>query len=179
MVRLLLGIALMAVFVRAWGQDPMQYGRAYIAEGDYAAAAQSYGVAVRLNPFDPVAHNNLAVSKAANGDYQAAMDLLTRAVQLAPDRADIRQNLGNLRDWMDHYTGAAGVRAQVPSFTPPPARVLPDPPALWAMPRQTQAVPIRALPQPSAVSAGDDQQRIGASPSSRRSQMRCTGDSCK
>jgi tetratricopeptide (TPR) repeat protein len=113
-----------------------QYGRAYLAEGDNAAAAQSYSELVRLNPFDPVALNNMAVAKAAAEDYQSAAELLTRAVRLAPHRADIRENLSNLQSWQDSYSNVAlapatsattSARAQEPRA---PA-LLPQPPPLW------------------------------------------------
>lgn len=105
MSRLLYLVAVIYYCSAASAADLMQYGRAYLAEGDNAAAVQSYSEAVRLNPFDPVAHNNLAVAKAASGDYQSALDLLTRAVKLAPNRVDIRDNLSQLQSWMDRDGG--------------------------------------------------------------------------
>jgi tetratricopeptide (TPR) repeat protein len=105
--------------------DPMQYGRAYLAEGDNAAAVKSFAEAQRLNPADAAALNNLAVAKAAAGDYQAALDLLTRARKLAPNRADIKENLDKLQAWTRNY-GAAN--AGQPANVAAPA---PEPPALW------------------------------------------------
>lgn len=105
--------------------DPMQYGRAYLAEGDNAAAVKSFAEALRLNPADAAALNNLGVAKAAAGDYQAALDLLTRARKLAPTRADIKENLDQLLAWTRHYGAAnAGQTANLSALTP-------EPPALW------------------------------------------------
>ena len=49
--------------------------RAAYARGDNARASATLNEAVRLNPFDPVALNNLAVNYAAQGDYQNAIAL--------------------------------------------------------------------------------------------------------
>ena len=117
----------------AEAQDQMQYGRAYLAEGDNAAAVRSYSQALDLNPFDPVAHNNLAVAKAAQGDYQTALDLLQRAVQLAPKRADIRDNLYRLRTWMARGDGVRSQAIDKPIWRKP-TREFPGLPALWGSP---------------------------------------------
>jgi tetratricopeptide (TPR) repeat protein len=120
--------------------DLNQYGRAYLAEGDNKAAAQSYGELVRLNPFDPVALNNMAVAKAAAGDYQAAAELLARAVRLAPNRADIRDNLGNLQSWQDNYSNVALAATRPrPALQHAPA-LLPEPPPLWPEVRRSATV---------------------------------------
>lgn len=123
-------LALLFAAATAHAADEMQYGRAYLAEGDNAAAVRSYNAALQLNPFDPVAHNNLAVAKAAQGDYQSAMDLLQRAVQLAPKRADIRDNLDRLRDWMSRDDGV-GKALQSRAVKHKPAREFAELPPLW------------------------------------------------
>ncbi len=134
---LLLVLALPLVSLPSLGRDMMQYGRAYLAEGDNAAAVQSYSDLLRLNPFDPVALNNLAVAKAAAGDYRAAFDLLTRAVRLVPNRVDIRENLANLQKWMDSYSGVPNPMLERPRLVVPrPAAMLNEPPALWPAPRK-------------------------------------------
>ncbi|RJF92425.1 tetratricopeptide repeat protein [Noviherbaspirillum saxi] len=106
--------------------DPMQHGRAYVAEGEYPAAAKSYEEALRLNPNSAVVFNNLAVAKAAEGDYQSAIELLTRAQKLAPNRTDIRENLANLHEWIKRYGNASDASDSTMSAT------LQEPPALWA-----------------------------------------------
>lgn len=116
------------------GRDPMQYGRAYLAEGDNVASAQSYAEALRINPFDPVALNNLAVARAAGGDYQSARDLLVRAVRLAPGREDIRANMDSLHSWMESYNGVSLPANRLMLATPRRAAVLPEPPPLWSKP---------------------------------------------
>ncbi|MDD4977810.1 MAG: tetratricopeptide repeat protein [Gallionella sp.] len=130
MKSLVLTILALLLVGNAQAVDNMQYGRAYLAEGDNAAAVRSYSQAVDLNPFDPVAHNNLAVAKAAQGDYQAAMDLLQRAVKLAPKRTDIRDNMNRLRDWMRQDNGVRN-SAQVSPIWHKPTREFAELPPLW------------------------------------------------
>lgn len=143
--RLLTVLALSApAILSAQARDPLVYGRAYLAEGDNAAAIDSYQEARRVNPFDPVALNNLAVAKSAAGDYQSALDIFARALQLAPQRSDIQTNYDNLRRWLDNRTGLgnnqAGPNRQPLQFVPQQVDqqvsqpVWPEPPALWTAP---------------------------------------------
>lgn len=124
MMRRLLAILSFALAsdASAAAPDPMQYGRAYLAEGDYAAAVQSFADALRANPADPVALNNLAVAKAAAGDYLTALDYLTRAQKLAPADAVIRDNLAHLQQWAkDASDTGAATENRIPSNIEPPA----------------------------------------------------------
>jgi len=98
---LVLTLGLLPVILNAQTRDPSLYGRAYLAEGDNAGAIENYQEATKINPFDPVALNNLAVARAAAGDYQAALDLLVRANKLAPNRPDISENYRQLQSWMN------------------------------------------------------------------------------
>ncbi len=132
-------LLLLLFAANAYAVDSMQYGRAYLAEGDNAAAVRSYSQALDLNPFDPVAHNNLAVAKAAQGDYQGAMDLLQRAVKLAPQRADIRDNLNRLRDWMSHDNGVHNALQQQRPIWQRSTREFSDLPPLWGSVAATSA----------------------------------------
>lgn len=116
--------------------DLQQYGRAYLAEGDSAAAVQSYSELVRQNPFDPVALNNMAVAKAAAGDYQSALEMLQRAQRLAPQRLDIRDNLNQLQSWLQqNHTIAVTSKLPASRFVgSSAATILPEPPPLWSPP---------------------------------------------
>jgi len=104
--------------------DPMQYGRAFLAEGDNTAAVKSYAEALRLNPSDPVALNNMGVAKAAAGDAQAALEFFEKASKLAPHREDIQENLANVQAWAKTYTGVATIAVAPDVF-------IPEPPPLW------------------------------------------------
>lgn len=117
-------------------RDPSVYGRAYLAEGENAAAIESFQDANRLNPFDPVALNNLGVAHAAAGDYQSALELFARAVKLAPNRRDIGENHRYLLTWMaGERRGGIGEKSapsiQAGLTNTDLGRYTPEPPALW------------------------------------------------
>lgn len=120
--------------------------RAAYARGDNARASATLNEAVRLNPFDPVALNNLAVNYAAQGDYQNAIALLERALRLAPNRSDIVNNLANLKAWMAQDSQfAVGSRGAPQALNFPRAEDSPpELPPLWGVPFGTQ------VQQPSA-----------------------------
>jgi tetratricopeptide (TPR) repeat protein len=88
-----------------------------------------------VNPFDPVALNNLAISEAARGRYQQALMLLQRAVKLAPARPDIAANLHSLQRWLVLAEGQAAVGASPqPLALPYQENLLPEVPSLWQAP---------------------------------------------
>lgn len=91
-----------------------------------------------VNPFDPIALNNMAVAEAARGRYPHALALLQRAVKLAPARADIAANLASIQRWLDQAEGQAAM-----GLTPQPLQVPYQEPAaspvppLWLPPQST------------------------------------------
>jgi tetratricopeptide (TPR) repeat protein len=90
---------------------------------------------VSVNPFDPVALNNLAISEAAKGRYQQALMLLQRAVKLAPARPDIAANLQSLQRWLALAEGQAAIGIQPqPLALPYQDNLVPDVPPLWQPP---------------------------------------------
>lgn len=117
-------------------------GRRNMAEGDIEGAERRFADALEINPFDPVALNNLAAAKAEQGDYHTALELLERAERLAPESADIAANLARLRGWVNYYAGnelhpAARIavpEARMTEGLPPP------PPALWEPARVQQRI---------------------------------------
>lgn len=117
--------------VPAFAQDA-ERARAQFAEGEHAAAAAEWEARLEVNPFDPADLNNLAVAKAAQGDFQGARELLQRAVRLAPEREDIAANLARLTDWMDRQRDGIAPPSAHPALREPGARVVPpEPPAPW------------------------------------------------
>ncbi len=74
-------------------------GRTALAAGDSAGAARQFTAALRQAPDDPALLNNLATARAMLGDIGGALELLRRAVTLAPGRDDIRANLRILSEW--------------------------------------------------------------------------------
>lgn len=108
-------------------------GRRNMAEGDIGEAEDRFAEALQINPFDPVALNNLAVAKAEQGDYHTAKDLLERAGRLDEGNATITANLARLRGWLNTYAGnELRPRARVPVPVANQAGGLPPPPPpLW------------------------------------------------
>ncbi len=112
---------LTVVMAIAASPDAIQFGSAFVAEGDIDAATNSFSEALTANPLNPVALNNLGVVKAAAGEYQAALLLFTQANKLAPDRADIQDNLIHLKAWIRSYTGVkAPANGRAALSEPPP-----------------------------------------------------------
>ncbi len=156
--RLALALAVSAMASAGFAQtyaspaDRDAASRSAYARGDSARASAALNEAVRLNPFDPVALNNLAVNYAATGDYQNAVALLERAQRLAPNRPDIVNNLANLKAWMAQDSQfATGTRTAVPQALnfPRAEDTPPELPPLWAGPQPTYPAPNQALAQPA------------------------------
>ncbi|WP_348673893.1 tetratricopeptide repeat protein [uncultured Abyssibacter sp.] len=128
-------------------------GRRNMAEGDIESAERRFAEALEINPFDPVALNNLAAAKAEQGDYHTALELLERAERLAPQNVDIAANLARLRGWVNYYAGnelhpAARIavpEARLTEGLPPP------PPALWEPQQSRSRVVLPPNPRYGAV----------------------------
>lgn len=119
-------------------------GYGYSSLGSMGGVGQDPSEAAAINPFDPIALNNLAVSEAARGRYQQALSLLQRAVKLAPARADIAANLASMQRWLSQAEGQAAL-----GMTPQPLQLpfqetgIPEVPPLWMAPSGS---PTNALP---------------------------------
>ncbi len=134
-VALLMFLSLLSA-AEAAEREPDTYaeqGRRFMAEGEPDRAALSFEEALRINPFDPVALNNLAAARVEAGDYNQALELLKRAARLAPENREIAANLSRLRGWLNSYADAGmpapegeGRRGVVAD-----GRLPPPPPPLW------------------------------------------------
>ena len=82
-----------------------------------------------MNPFDPVALNNLAVAKAERNQFYAALGLLERAAKLAPSNAEIAANLARMRLYVVE-TGSVG-RDPLAPLANVEDGMPPNPPVLW------------------------------------------------
>jgi len=156
--RLVVALAVSTMVSAAYAQtyvspaDRDAASRSAYARGDSARASAALSEAVRLNPFDPVALNNLAVNYAATGDYQNAVALLERAQRLAPNRPDIVNNLANLKAWMAQDSQfATGTRTTAPQALnfPRAEDIPPELPPLWAGPQPSYPAANQALAQPA------------------------------
>ena len=79
--------------------DWVASGMQSMEKKDYAVAIRIYTQALKANPFNADAANNLAVAFAAVQEYEAALKLFEQAVRLAPKRRDIASNLNSMREW--------------------------------------------------------------------------------
>jgi len=112
--------------------------RSNLASGDTEAARNNFEQVLKINPFDAVALNNLAVTMVAQGQYFEAQSLLERAARLAPENFEIAANLSRLQEWTRTYTLLQS--QQLPATAPLPSDSLtvtpatglpPEPPGLW------------------------------------------------
>ncbi|MFZ6844488.1 tetratricopeptide repeat protein [Undibacterium sp. RuTC16W] len=133
MLNFLLKCLLASMPILAWAEDPQAEGRAYLAQGDNAAAIKKFAEAAKTNPFDASALNNQAVAYAAQGDHEKALNLLERATRLSPNRTDIAANLTELRNWMSRNTPQLLTSKKEPIMDvyPNQNNLPPEPPALW------------------------------------------------
>lgn len=154
---LILGTALLG---SAWAQtrlpsSPMldQEGRSAFIRGQTEQAAARMNEATSVNPFDPVALNNLAVLQASQGDYQGALSTLERANRLAPGRRDIMNNLLNLQTWLAQDSQfPLTSRTQNPLILPRAEDMPPEIPGLWQPLIPTVVPPAAAVaPGPAAT----------------------------
>lgn len=144
----------------AFGQDDS--GLEGMAAGETERAEQSFERALEVNPFDPVALNNLAVAKAEQGQFHEATALLERAAKLQPDNAEIAANLARLRGYVQGYA-MAGVEPAGP-VQPQRSGLPPAPPPLWGsravvLPHYSQLPEggsAATVPVPRAASASSD-----------------------
>ncbi|WP_370307376.1 hypothetical protein [Sinimarinibacterium flocculans] len=121
----LLGLCLLAA-TAAHADDE---ATALLEAGYVDSAIAEFEARLGSNPYDAIALNNLAVTRAREDDVFAAFDLLDRAARLAPEHPVIGENRATLRTWIMRRieTADRGSGAVVPE---PPA-VLPPPPDLW------------------------------------------------
>jgi tetratricopeptide (TPR) repeat protein len=106
--------------------------RSDLASGNVEGAEAGFEQAVDVNPFDPIALNNLAVAKTEAGQFHEALALLQRAERLAPQNNEIAANLARLRAWNQNYAMQDGSTLGQPLMGTGNFKNLPpEPPALW------------------------------------------------
>jgi tetratricopeptide (TPR) repeat protein len=110
-----------------------------MAEGDPRAAQADFDNALQINPFDPIALNNVAVAKSENGQYHEAVALLERANRLAPENTEIAANLSRMRSYVNTYAlqsadvgGTDSVIQAAAPVTTAQSGLPPPPPPLWS-----------------------------------------------
>ncbi len=88
----------------------MQIGSVYHSAHQFSEAAAYYGKAVEADPKNNAARTKLAISLYREGDADAAIAQLNRALQDAPNDANALFNLGMIR-WQARHDGAGAVAA--------------------------------------------------------------------
>jgi Flp pilus assembly protein TadD len=61
-------------------------------------AVDEFVQALRINPADDNAHNDLGIVLAQGGDFENAAEQFSEAVRFNPANADARRNLGFMKD---------------------------------------------------------------------------------
>jgi Flp pilus assembly protein TadD len=78
-------------------------GEAYMNQGNYSAALGELLKAEKLDPDDPLLHNDLGLCYLVKKRFDQAITHFSRAVELKPDYAPARNNLGTaylmIKDW--------------------------------------------------------------------------------
>ncbi|MQA05957.1 MAG: tetratricopeptide repeat protein [Streptosporangiales bacterium] len=91
--------AALQLFERAADAEPTKHsvrealGRAQYDAGQYAAAAESFAIIVDENPVDDYALFGLGLAATRNGELDRAVEHLTVAVALRPERPHYRKAL--------------------------------------------------------------------------------------
>ena len=70
-------------------------GEAYLSEGNYTAALGELLKAERMNPEDPILHNDLGLAYMAKEKIDLAVVHFEKAVRLKPDYSLAKNNLGS------------------------------------------------------------------------------------
>jgi predicted CXXCH cytochrome family protein len=86
--------------------------------GDKDAAAREYALALAANPYDSVAAGNLALLKAGDRQYGAAIDLLQRAFEEDPVQLKAGMNLAIMQCGFGKKEAALGTLDRILAFSP-------------------------------------------------------------
>ncbi len=92
----------------------LAFGTAVAKKGLWREAAFRYEQAVTKEPGNARAHNNLAVSLEANGDFARALAEYKRALELDPNNNYIRRNYARFAEFYTSYTKTTGKAAGAP-----------------------------------------------------------------
>jgi Flp pilus assembly protein TadD len=92
----------------------MAFGAEVAAKGLWREAAFRFEQALRKEPNNARAHNNLAVALEATGEYARALTEYKRALELSPNDNYIRRNYARFAEFYTSYTRTTGKAAGGP-----------------------------------------------------------------
>ena len=84
----------------------VQLGAIYRAEGDFSAAADSYALALEIDPNHAPTHNNIGNLYRATNDHSAAEAAYVQALELLPEYPDALINLATLHSDQGRFAEA-------------------------------------------------------------------------
>ncbi len=90
-----------------------EIGEAYMRQGDYTAALRELIAAEKLNPQDPIVHNDLGLCYMAKNRMPDAISHFKKAVSLKPSYAPARNNLGTAYLSIKEYDAAIEVFKEI------------------------------------------------------------------
>jgi len=92
----------------------LEYGAHMATLGYWQEARFRFQLAVAREPNNARAHNNLAVSLEANGDFAGAFEEYKKAVSLDSGDKSIRQNYTHFAEFYTAYTKKVGKVSSAP-----------------------------------------------------------------
>jgi Tfp pilus assembly protein PilF len=92
----------------------LKFGARVARKGLWSEARFRFEEAARLAPGDARAHNNLALSQEALGNYAAAFDEYKKALELAPTDREIQKNYQHFAEFYTAYTRTLGKVTNAP-----------------------------------------------------------------
>ena len=87
------------------------FGAEVARQGHWREAVFRFEAALKKEPANARAHNNLAVSLEATGDYARALAEYKKALDLAPNDNYIRRNYARFAEFYTSYTRTTGKAA--------------------------------------------------------------------
>jgi len=87
------------------------FGAEVARQGLWREAAFRFEQALRKEPNNARAHNNLAVALEATGDFSRALTEYKKALELAPNDDHIRRNYARFAEFYTSYTRTTGKAA--------------------------------------------------------------------
>jgi Tfp pilus assembly protein PilF len=90
------------------------FGAEVARKGLWREAAFRFEQALKRDPNNARAHNNLAVSLEATGEYSRALTEYKKALELAPNDNYVRRNYARFAEFYTSYTRTTGKVAVAP-----------------------------------------------------------------